>query len=270
MAVFRRGPSKQVALLERDLLTNRVALGQWLKGLINVRRVDLSPDGRHLIYFASNYRPGSDVGGTWTAVSRLPDLRALHLYGWGHSWNGGGLFIDNTTYWLNEGGRARQGSIGLIACRLRASDAPPDGVTPAMGQDPMTYIPRLMRDGWKQVGHGPDGPRVIAATFEKRIRAGWVLEKRFRMGVHAGPLDEMYHDVHRLIGFEGPVEFAAERAEVWKHELRLATAGCLWRQRVHAKGLEDAVQVADLNDTWFKAIEARYASVGRADLRASV
>jgi hypothetical protein len=200
VAVFRRGPSKQVALLEWNLLTNRVELGQWLKGRIYDRRADLSPDGRYLIYFAGNHQWQTDpLHGTWTAVSQVPYLRALHIYGWGHAWNGGGLFIDNKTYWLND---ARMGyrSVGNVECGLEVSKRPPDGVTPNMGEDPVTYIPRLMRDGWVLVSQGSDGPDVWAFRFERRIRAGWILEKTFRSGSYAGPFNEPYHDVHKLIG----------------------------------------------------------------------
>jgi hypothetical protein len=152
VAIFRRGPSKQVALMEWNLTTNRVALGQWLKGRIYERRADVSPDGRHLIYFAANHRSAHPLGGAWTSVSRMPYLRAMHVYGWGHAWNGGGLFIDNQTYWLNEGGPVLQGAVEQIACGLQASAKPPEGVTPAMGEDPVTYIPRLVRDGWVLIG----------------------------------------------------------------------------------------------------------------------
>jgi hypothetical protein len=267
VAVFRRGPSKQVALLEWNLATNGMALGQWMKGQIHMRRADLSPDGRHLIYFASNQRRGHPLGGTWTAVSRMPHLRALHLYGWGHSWNGGGLFIDNATYWLNQGGPALQGAVGKIECGLQASALAPQGVRPVMGEDPVTYVPRLLRDGWVLMTQGPDGRESFAMTFHKRIRAGWTLEKTFRMGVKAGPLGEAYHELHSLIGPRGATDFAAEWADVWKHDVLWATGGCLWRQAVHAKVLGDAVIVADLNHMRFQAIEAPYAGVGPGDLR---
>jgi hypothetical protein len=85
VAVFRRGPSKRVALLEWTLATNPVAPGQWLKG--------------------------------------------------------------------------------RIGCGLRASATPPDGVTPAMTEDAVTYVLGLKRDGRAQ---GPDGPGVVAMRFARQ------------------------------------------------------------------------------------------------------
>ena len=41
------------------------------------------------------------TGGTWTAISRVPSLRAIALWGQGDTWGGGGMFTSNTSYWLN-------------------------------------------------------------------------------------------------------------------------------------------------------------------------
>ena len=201
IAIFRRGPSKQVALLEWNLDTNRVELGQWLKGRIYERRADLSPDGRTLIYFAANHRWSSDrLGGSWTAVSRMPYLRAMHLYAWGHCWNGGGLFIDDRTYWLNTTVTGPHDNAWCVDFGVSTSKQPPVGVTPSHGEDPVTYIPRLIRDGWREVDRGPLGNGHFAVRFEKRVCRGWVLEKIFRIGVAIGPHGECYFDEHRLIG----------------------------------------------------------------------
>jgi len=37
---------------------------------------------------------GSATGGSWTAISRAPWLRALVLFGKGDCWHGGGLFTS--------------------------------------------------------------------------------------------------------------------------------------------------------------------------------
>lgn len=54
--VIRRGPSKHVATLLWDRRKDTFQLGQWLNGRIYERRSDLSPDGKHFIYFAMNGR----------------------------------------------------------------------------------------------------------------------------------------------------------------------------------------------------------------------
>src|SRR5215470_7646047 len=54
--VIRRGPSRSVCTLLWDRKTDKFQLGQWMRGRIYERRSDLSPDGKHLIYFAMNGR----------------------------------------------------------------------------------------------------------------------------------------------------------------------------------------------------------------------
>ena len=68
--VIRRGPSKQVCTIGWNRADDTFTLGQWLKGRIYERRCDLSPDGRHMIYFAMNGQWNSEVNGSWTALSR--------------------------------------------------------------------------------------------------------------------------------------------------------------------------------------------------------
>src|SRR5688500_8741161 len=100
--VFRRGPSKQVCTFLWDRTTDRFTLGQWLKGRIYERRADLSPDGKHVIYFAMNGKWQSETGGSWTAISRAPWLTAIALFNKGDCWEGGGLFATKNRYWLND------------------------------------------------------------------------------------------------------------------------------------------------------------------------
>jgi hypothetical protein len=54
--VFRRGPVNAVCTVGWNRKTDEFQLGQWLRGRIYERRADLSPDGRHLIYFARGGR----------------------------------------------------------------------------------------------------------------------------------------------------------------------------------------------------------------------
>ena len=53
--VFRRGPSDKVAVVGWDRSNDTFTLGQWLRGRIYPLRCDLSPSGKHLIYFAAKY-----------------------------------------------------------------------------------------------------------------------------------------------------------------------------------------------------------------------
>jgi hypothetical protein len=101
--VFRRGPTKLVRLILWNREHDTFKLGPWFKGRLYPERSDVSPDGRHLIYFAMGGVAWAipATNGTWTAISRLPSLTALALWGQGDTWGGGGMFTSNQSYWLN-------------------------------------------------------------------------------------------------------------------------------------------------------------------------
>jgi len=100
--VFRRGPSKSVCTMLWDRKRDTFRIGQWFRGRIYERRADLSPDGKFLIYFAMNGKVDSETGGSWTAISRAPWLKAIVLLAKGDCWHGGGLFTGDRQYWLND------------------------------------------------------------------------------------------------------------------------------------------------------------------------
>ncbi len=259
--VFRRGPSKQVAVLKWDLRTDEVTLGQWLKGRIYPMRSDLSPDGRHMIYFAGDARWEGSMGGAWTAVSEVPYLTALQVYRWGWHWNGGGLFLDKLRYWVNVEPGWPVELTGGVQTRLRRSDEVPAEVSPAPGDDPVIYLPRLRRDGWRETSRsmGKDEREIV---LEKPVRKNWTLEKSFRERLSADAAGERYSEAHRLRGPEGAVDLPKlAAADVLKDEVLFARDGALWRQRVHAKGPEDPKLVADLSGMNFETREAPYAGV---------
>ena len=247
-------------LLTWDLKTDTVTPGQWLKGRTYPRRADLTPDGRHLIYFAMNGYWEGPMAGSWTAISRPPYWTALHIYPWGHCWDGGGLFLDNRRYWLNGTGT---GSRALMTCGLATVDTPPPDLMPGMGECPKIYIPRLIRDGWAPESEGPDGRGNYGRTFTRPVARGWVLEKTFLSGLGTGPNRECHHDHHRLIGPDGPQDLGAEWADVWKGDVLSARDGALWRQTPG----KAARLVADLAPLTFTACEAPYAGVDHRDLR---
>jgi hypothetical protein len=262
--VIRRGPSKQVAVLRWDRKTDVVEPGQWLKGRIYPMRSDLSPDGRYMIYFAMNGKWHDDLGGSWTAVSRVPYLTALHLYGWGHCWNGGGLFTSNRGYWLNRAGGAPNGE-WLQDSHLTRGDAPPPGVVPAMGEDPLIYLPRLQRDGWQLVDERAEKGNH-RAILEKPVRAKWTLEKTFHAGFATGPNSESYWESHRLLGPDGAIDGQDwEWADTDGRSVVAASGGALWRRRVHAKTAEDPKLIHDFTNMTFEAREAPYAGIRTGD-----
>ena len=97
--VLRRGPSWQTAVLGWNRMDDTFSPGQWLYGSIYGYRSDVTPDGNHWIYSASKH---SQTHTVYTAVSRVPYLKVMDFYVKDNAWNGGGLFYDNNSYWLNQ------------------------------------------------------------------------------------------------------------------------------------------------------------------------
>src|SRR5262245_26767135 len=173
--VFRRGPSKRVATFAWDRTSDEVQLGQWLKGRIYERRSDLSPDGRHLIYFAFSGKRSGKTRGSWTAVSRAPYLHALDLYAKGDCWEGGGLFPTSRSYWLNNRYFSDDDVLRENSGLKRDPKARPDMQFGA--ECTGVYYPRLLRDGWRLVERHNVGRWNSWTAFEKPLGKDWTLRK---------------------------------------------------------------------------------------------
>lgn len=171
--VIRRGPSKSVATLLWDRERDEFQLGQWLKGRIYERRSDLSPDGKHLIYFAMNGKRHSDAQGSWTAISRVPYLKALAIFPKGDCWHGGGLWSGKARYWLNDG--YGHSVLRNSAMFRRDTDFHPSANHG--GECLGVYYPRLLRDGWTLVKRLQLGKMKDVDIFTKPIGKGWFLRK---------------------------------------------------------------------------------------------
>ena len=253
--VFRRGPSNKTAILEWDLETDAFMLGQWFYGSFYPYRCDISPDGRHLVYFAAKYgRPGSldeyitsrveaEVGPiphderswerleaffaqkmkcrtriasdaatkreaerqvrsgeyhdcSWTAISRVPYLKAQVLWFNGSGWNGGGLFVDNSRVVINHlsGDEIKLGNGPFLEV------PPPDYCSElgrSRGECPMVYLPRLVRDGWTEVSQSP-----TVDWFEKPLSNGLRLRKGYHYG-SSGIGHGCYWESHMICDADG-------------------------------------------------------------------
>ena len=99
--VIRRGPSKYTCVLSWNRENDEFKVAQWMKGKIYEECSDLSNDGKYFIYFALNGKWHRETQGVWTAISRAPWLKAIALFAKGNTWNGGGLFVSNTQYWVD-------------------------------------------------------------------------------------------------------------------------------------------------------------------------
>jgi hypothetical protein len=255
--VIRRGPSKSVATLLWDRGRDEFRLGQWLKGRIYERRSDLSPDGRHFIYFAMNGKWESEARGSWTAISRAPYLKALAIFPKGDCWHGGGLWTNKTTYWLNDGyGHAVLRDTGVVRRDTRYRPSKDYG-----GECLGVYYPRLLRDGWKLAKRVRLAKWKDKDIFEKPMANGWGLRKIVHAEIDAPKGKGCYWDEHELI--HAPSERAIARptwewADLDGERLVWASDGKLYCGKVEKEGLADETELFDFNEMTFKAIAAPY------------
>ncbi len=256
--VIRRGPSKTVCAIGWDRRTDKFTVGQWMRGRIYERRADLSPDGRHLIYFAMNGRWKTKVRGSWTAVSRAPCLKALALWAKGDCWHGGGLFTDDRRYWLNDGcGHAPL----LASSRIeRRTDWQPSVYYG--GECLNVYYNRLQRDGWTlrvdlPSGRDKDSPEV----FDKPATSGWILRKFCHAEIGAPEGKGVYHDRHALVRDDSDETIDLpdwEWADLDGKRVVWAEKGCLHAARLGRAGLREARLLHDFNGMTFEALPAPY------------
>lgn len=255
--VIRRGPTRHTAVIGWDRKTDKFKLGQWLYGRIYERRADLSPDGKHLIYFAMNGRWDSSVKGSWSAISRAPYLKAISLFPKGDCWHGGGLFKSDTDYWLNDGygHEVREEDRHL----KRAFEYP--WHEQYGGECLGVYYIRLQRDGWKMQHTAPHGKGGAISIFEKRISDHWALRK-FAHATLEHPVGRgVYFDTHELVNTrtgEAVPKEQWEWAEVDGGRLIWAENGRLYAGRIGPKGLGGEKMLVDFTPMKFEKIAAPY------------
>lgn len=112
--ILRQGPSKQFRMISWDRSDDTFQDGQWLKHSVYPERCDLSPDGRHFIYFALNGDWSGPSEGAYTAISHTPYFTAVALFPEGNTWGGGGRFLDNTLFWAGGGKDIINRAKGLV------------------------------------------------------------------------------------------------------------------------------------------------------------
>ena len=250
--VIRRGPAGHVATFRWDVSKDRFQLGQWLKGRIYERRCDISPDGKHFLYFAMNGKWSTESEGAWTSISKVPYLKALDFFPKGDCWEGGGLFLENRTYFLNdryyrEKPHERRGSGLECQTNVRAVNA--------YGAECLSvYFPRLIRDGWALVEQDNN-----ITAFEKTNRFGL----RLRKIAHAGGNKKgqsIYWDEHELINASGDVQqFPSwEWADMQYKSLVFSEKGCLYRVKFSGDSIMKPKLLHDFSPYEFEAIQAPY------------
>jgi hypothetical protein len=251
--VIRRGPSKSVCTVLWDRERDTFRLGQWMRGRIYERRCDLSPNGTRFIYFAMTGRWQSETKGSWTAISRVPYLKAMSLFANGSCWHGGGLFLSDNEFWLNDG--YEHTALKTARDVRRSADYEPPRTFG--GECPTVYYNRLQRDDWVM----SKDEYQDATLFEKKLPKSWRLRKLAFAEIGAPPGRGCYWDAHELRHEPTDTVLAFPEWEwadyvdgrlVWAEEGQLRT-GRLGRGKLHRENL-----LHDFNDMKFEAIAAPY------------
>ncbi len=84
--VLRRKPSKCFHVMRWNTHKDTIEHGSWFFGQLYPYRCDISFDGQWMVYLALGSK-----GQTWTAICRLPFLRAITWYENGGTYGGGGI-----------------------------------------------------------------------------------------------------------------------------------------------------------------------------------
>jgi hypothetical protein len=220
--VFRRGPSKLVRVILLNRETDKFTAGQWFKGKIYPDRSDLSPDGRHMIYFAMGGVAWAipKTGGTWTAISRVPSLTALALWPQGDTWCSGGMFTSNSSYWLDTHHESLRNDTKLKRVFVRPAPS------------------RMERDGW--VRKETSRKAKLFVVFEKEMPKGWILRMRQNYLIDRYELQQREHGL--------TLEFPTwEWADLDRKRLVWAEQGCLRAARIEPRKLGAAHTLYDFN-----------------------
>ncbi len=224
--VIRRGPSKLVCFVGWNRRSDTFEPTQWLKGRVYERRSDLSPNGRYLIYFAMNGKWQTEAKGAWTAISRSPWMKAIALLAKGDCWHGGGLFLDDRTYWLNDGcGHEVLKQTNEVKRDLAFNPSSYYG-----GECPGVYYIRLQRDNWKLIDIEALGRWDRTYIFEKELSKQWILRKLAHQQSVRPVGKGCYWDEHQLINRSGEVrDYPEWEWADWDGQRILwASNGCLY------------------------------------------
>jgi len=197
----------------------------------------------------------SEAKGAWTAVSKVPYLKALVMLPKGDCWHGGGLFISSQSYWLNDG--YGHGILHDHSQLIRDRGFQPPGYFG--GECPNVYYNRLIRDGWVLLQEKPSGE--AHAVFEKPIGHSLTLRKLCFAAVRAPPGNSCYYEKHALFDMQGHLVQDAPRwqwADLDGRRLLWAEDGRLFSADVGRTGTGDPRQLYDFSNMCFEPRQAPY------------
>lgn len=253
--VLRVGPARRVCVLGWDREDDTLELGQWLAARIYAHRSDIAPDGKHWIYFALNGRWQSETRGSYSALARVPYLKALALWPQGDTWGGGGLFLDRDHFHV----AGAPHHVGRGAAPITSGPSLVDQ-TWYRGDK---HGSRLVRDGWRALGSENLSADHHLDRFERALQGGWSLVKEVHYTSRPRrPGKGVPYEEHRLVSAASERDLALpdwEWADVDGGRLVWAERGCLMAGRVTREdGLGDVRVLHDLNDMTFARRRAPY------------
>jgi len=253
--VLRRGPSRQTAAIGWDRKDDSFFVGQWFKGTVFNDLCDISPDGKHWIYFArKNWK-------TLTCVAKVPYFTALDFYHKDDSYAGGGLFLNNRSYFLNDGGIERHTQRKKGSSMSVTTDCPPISKVPWRDFSSQYFL-RLIRDGWQEKPLEPStaGKRHEVFFFAKRVNDYWNIVKRVHYERSNANKPAGYED-HVLANRKTGEEFLFagwEWADLDGSRLLWAEKGAIYAGIVNKQGLGEARLLFDCNALRFASLAAPY------------
>jgi hypothetical protein len=97
--IIRRGPSAWTHIIRWDVEQDVFERGAWIRGRIYPQKCDISPSGELFVYFVlQGNRSDTPFTHAYTAVSRVPWLKALMVVPHGTTYGGGGRFISERQF----------------------------------------------------------------------------------------------------------------------------------------------------------------------------
>ncbi len=225
--IIRRKPTKRTCTILWDRADNTFSSGDCVT-MIEAKYCDLSPDGKHLFYFAgirNNY---------WVAICKTPILsdKVVHLK---HPVYGGN-FIDNNKFQVhNPFNYFFEKEEFIKSSHFHLKNSFIDGE----GDDYYrAYINRLIRDGWEVLTIENKNIGYKKYILKKKLTYSWHLEKTF-----IGRREE-----YRLIKNNEAIDCLGwDWAEYDKGELLFTKEGCLYRLD-KIPHIDNAELIKDLNN----------------------
>ncbi|MGK7957425.1 MAG: hypothetical protein AB4063_19555 [Crocosphaera sp.] len=256
--IIRRGPSKHTCVIGWERKRNIFQVSQWLKGRIYERRCDISPSGTYWIYFAMNGKWYSGAG-SWTAIARVPWLKAIAFFPKNDCWLGGGLFLDDNSYWLNGGYIDNNGLyFDTNEVKRNINYRLPNYYG---GECLTVYYNRLQRDGWTLMEQTNWGTAESETIFEKTLSKQWILQKICHAQIFPPPGNGCYWDEHIVYNRTGQslINPDWQWAEWWDHSIYYAEKGYLYKVQIESSDRLSKPQLLhDFNDYQFEFRQAPY------------